>query len=122
MRQACERTGEVGVGTTSAGLLAQATSAKALRNLVEGASAIALKRVLDRGGRVVGPLRAVTAGQHARRARALPTFCRRRALAPCCGVVHRVDARSGKGTAIAMLSETLSPGLLSNLTIGRTSG
>jgi chaperonin GroEL len=50
LRQAAERTGDaVGDGTTTATLLAHALFAEGLRNVVAGASAIALKRGIDRG-------------------------------------------------------------------------
>jgi chaperonin GroEL len=50
MRQAAERTGDaVGDGTTTATLLAHAIFADGVRNLVAGASAIDIKRGLDRG-------------------------------------------------------------------------
>jgi chaperonin GroEL len=50
LREAAERTGDaVGDGTTTATLLAQAILAEGTRNLATGASAIDLKRGLDRG-------------------------------------------------------------------------
>jgi len=50
IRQAAERTGEaVGDGTTTSTLLAHAIFAEGLRNVAAGASAIDLKRGLDRG-------------------------------------------------------------------------
>jgi chaperonin GroEL len=50
LRQAAERTGEaVGDGTTTSTLLAQAIFAEGVRNVVAGASAIDLKRGLERG-------------------------------------------------------------------------
>ncbi|HSL82592.1 MAG TPA: chaperonin GroEL, partial [Thermoanaerobaculia bacterium] len=53
LRQVAVRTGEeVGDGTTTATLLAHAIYADGLRNVVAGASAIDLKRGLDRGVRV----------------------------------------------------------------------
>ncbi|HEX6200117.1 MAG TPA: chaperonin GroEL [Thermoanaerobaculia bacterium] len=53
LRQAAVRTGdEVGDGTTTATLLAHAILAEGLRNVVAGASAIDLKRGLDRGVQV----------------------------------------------------------------------
>jgi chaperonin GroEL len=56
IRQAAERTGEhVGDGTTTSVLLAAAIYAEGVKNIAAGASAIELKRGLDRG------LRAVTA-------------------------------------------------------------
>jgi chaperonin GroEL len=52
MREAAERTGdEVGDGTTTATLLAHAIFAEGVRNVAAGASAIDLKRGLDRGVR-----------------------------------------------------------------------
>jgi chaperonin GroEL len=52
IRQAAERTGEaVGDGTTTSTILAQAIFADGVRNVVAGASAIELKRGLDRGVR-----------------------------------------------------------------------
>ena len=52
IRQAAERTGDaVGDGTSTATLLAHAIFAEGLRNVVAGASAIDLKRGLDRGAR-----------------------------------------------------------------------
>ena len=53
IRQAAERTGDaVGDGTTTATLLAHAIYAEGLRNVAAGASAIDLKRGLERGLRV----------------------------------------------------------------------
>ncbi|MEW5855354.1 MAG: chaperonin GroEL [Myxococcota bacterium] len=53
IRQAAERTGEeVGDGTTTATLLAQAIYAEGVRNVVAGASAIDIKRGLDRGVKI----------------------------------------------------------------------
>ena len=50
LRQAAERTGDdVGDGTTTSTLLAHALFAEGLRNVVAGASAIDLKRGIDRG-------------------------------------------------------------------------
>jgi len=50
LRQAAERTGEaVGDGTSTSTLLAHAILAEGIRNVVAGASAIDLKRGLDRG-------------------------------------------------------------------------
>ena len=50
LRQAAERTGDaVGDGTTTATLLAHAILAEGVRNVVAGASAIDLRRGLDRG-------------------------------------------------------------------------
>ena len=52
IRQAAERTGDaVGDGTSTATLLAHAILAEGLRNVVAGASAIDLKRGMDRGAR-----------------------------------------------------------------------
>ena len=54
IRQAAERTGElVGDGTTTSTLLAAAMLAEGVKNIAAGASAIDLKRGLDRGLRVV---------------------------------------------------------------------
>ena len=54
IRQAAERTGEnVGDGTTTSTLLAAAIYADGVRNIAAGASAIDLKRGLDRGLRTV---------------------------------------------------------------------
>ncbi len=54
MRQAAERTGDaVGDGTTTSTLLAHAIFAEGLRNVAAGASAIDLKRGLERGARIV---------------------------------------------------------------------
>ncbi|HSE93607.1 MAG TPA: chaperonin GroEL [Methylomirabilota bacterium] len=53
IRQAAERTGDaVGDGTSTATILAHAIYADGLRNVVAGASAVDLKRGLDRGARV----------------------------------------------------------------------
>jgi len=53
LRQAAERTGEVvGDGTSTSTLLAHAILADGVRNVVAGASAIDIKRGLDRGARV----------------------------------------------------------------------
>ncbi|HVZ31663.1 MAG TPA: TCP-1/cpn60 chaperonin family protein, partial [Polyangiaceae bacterium] len=50
LRQAAERTGEaVGDGTTTSTLLAHAIFSEGIRNVVAGASAINLKRGLERG-------------------------------------------------------------------------
>jgi chaperonin GroEL len=52
LRQAAERTGDaVGDGTTTATLLAYAVFADGVRNVVAGASAVDIKRGLDRGAR-----------------------------------------------------------------------
>jgi chaperonin GroEL len=52
LRQAAVRTGEeVGDGTTTSTLLAHAIWSEGLRNVVAGASAVDLKRGLERGGR-----------------------------------------------------------------------
>ncbi|HEX9821879.1 MAG TPA: chaperonin GroEL [Methylomirabilota bacterium] len=52
IRQAAERTGDaVGDGTSTAIILAQAVFAEGLKNVVAGASAVDLKRGLDRGTR-----------------------------------------------------------------------
>jgi chaperonin GroEL len=62
IRQAAERTGErVGDGTTTATLLAAAMFAEGVRNIAAGASAIDLKRGLDRGLAVaVASLKAIS--------------------------------------------------------------
>ncbi len=62
IRQAAERTGEaVGDGTSTATILAQAIFADGVRNVVAGASAIDLKRGLDRGAvAAVSALRALS--------------------------------------------------------------
>jgi chaperonin GroEL len=53
IREAAERTGEsVGDGTSTAAILAQAIFAEGLHNIAAGASAVDLKRGLDRGLRV----------------------------------------------------------------------
>jgi chaperonin GroEL len=52
IRQAAERTGDaVGDGTSTATILAQAIFTDGVRNVVAGASAVDLKRGLDRGAR-----------------------------------------------------------------------
>jgi chaperonin GroEL len=54
IRQAAERTGEVvGDGTTTSALVAATIYAEGVRNIAAGASAVDLKRGLDRGLRVV---------------------------------------------------------------------
>jgi chaperonin GroEL len=54
LRQAAEKTGEmVGDGTSTATILAHAIFADGIRNVVAGASAIEIKRGLDRGARRV---------------------------------------------------------------------
>jgi len=62
IRQAAERTGDaVGDGTSTATILAHAIFADGVRNVVAGASAVDLKRGLDRGVRVaVEALRALS--------------------------------------------------------------
>ena len=62
LRQAAEKTGEmVGDGTSTATVLAHAIFADGVRNVVAGASAIDLKRGLDRGTkRAVETLRALS--------------------------------------------------------------
>ncbi len=62
IRQAAERTGDaVGDGTSTSTLLAHAIFAEGVRNVAAGASAIDLKRGLDRGARVaVEALRALS--------------------------------------------------------------
>src|SRR5512134_691589 len=52
LRQAAEKTGErVGDGTSTATILAHAILADGVRNVVAGASAVELKRGLERGSR-----------------------------------------------------------------------
>jgi chaperonin GroEL len=54
IRQAAERTGElVGDGTTTSTLIAAAIFAEGVKNIAAGASAVELKRGLDRGLRAV---------------------------------------------------------------------
>jgi chaperonin GroEL len=62
LRGAAERTGEmVGDGTTTSTILAYAILADGIRNIAAGASAIDIKRGLDRGARAaVGALRALS--------------------------------------------------------------
>ena len=62
LREAAERTGEaVGDGTTTSTLLAHAMFADGIRNVTAGASAIDLKRGLDRGlGVAVTAIRALS--------------------------------------------------------------
>ncbi len=62
LRQAAERTGDmVGDGTSTATLLAHAILADGVRNVVAGASAIDIKRGLDRGAmRAIETLRALS--------------------------------------------------------------
>ncbi|RPH54175.1 molecular chaperone GroEL, partial [bacterium] len=53
LREAAERTGDaVGDGTTTSTILAHAIFSEGLRNVVAGASAIDLKRGIDRGVRI----------------------------------------------------------------------
>ena len=68
VRQAAERTGDaVGDGTSTSVILAQAIFADGVRNVVAGASAVDLKRGLDRGVRaVVASLRALSRPVHSR--------------------------------------------------------
>ena len=70
IRQAAERTGDaVGDGTSTATILAQAIFAEGLKNVVAGASAVDLKRGLDRGTRAArraGADRTGTRGPHPR--------------------------------------------------------
>jgi len=72
LRQAAERTGDlVGDGTSTATVLAHAILADGIRNVVAGASAIDLKRGLDRGARaVVAALRALSRPVTTRKERA----------------------------------------------------
>src|SRR5512132_3857946 len=68
VRQAAERTGDaVGDGTSTSTILAQAIFADGVRNVAAGASAVDLKRGLDRGVRaVVASLRALSRPVHSR--------------------------------------------------------
>ncbi len=72
LRQAAERTGDaVGDGTTTSTVLAHAVFAEGLRNVVAGASAVELKRGLERGLRAaVDALRAVSRPVASRREKA----------------------------------------------------
>jgi chaperonin GroEL len=72
MRQAAERTGDaVGDGTTTATVLAHAMFCEGIRNVVAGASAVDLKRGLDRGLRAaVGALRGLSRPVASRREKA----------------------------------------------------
>lgn len=72
LRGAAERTGEmVGDGTTTATLLAHAILADGIRNIAAGASAIDLKRGLDRGVRAaVDALRALSRPVQSKREKA----------------------------------------------------
>ena len=66
LRQAAERTGDaVGDGTSTSALLAHALFADGVKNVVAGASAIDLKRGLDRAARVaIEALRAQSRSDH----------------------------------------------------------
>ncbi len=72
LREAATRTGErVGDGTTTSTILAHAIFAEGLRNVVAGASAIDLKRGVERGGRaVVAALKAASRPAKTRKERA----------------------------------------------------
>jgi chaperonin GroEL len=72
LRQAAEKTGErVGDGTSTATLLAHAILADGVRNVTAGASAIELKRGLDRGARVaIEALKAMSRPVSARKEKA----------------------------------------------------
>jgi chaperonin GroEL len=72
MRQAAERTGEtVGDGTSTSTILAHSIFADGLRNVAAGASAVDLKRGLDRGLRVaVEAIRAISRPVRSRREKA----------------------------------------------------
>jgi len=66
LRQAAEKTGDaVGDGTSTATLLAHAIFADGARNVVAGASAIDLKRGLDRGCQRTSELLVLVRGAHA---------------------------------------------------------
>lgn len=69
MREAAERTGDaVGDGTSTSTVLAHALFAEGLRNIAAGASAVDLKRGLDRGLRIaVAALRALSRPVESRR-------------------------------------------------------
>ncbi|WP_448955072.1 chaperonin GroEL [Labrys neptuniae] len=69
LRQAAEKTGEiVGDGTSTATILAHALFAEGVRNVVAGASAIDLKRGMDRGvKRAVSFLQEISRPVHTRR-------------------------------------------------------
>ncbi|MDZ5454752.1 chaperonin GroEL [Labrys sp. ZIDIC5] len=69
LRQAAEKTGEiVGDGTSTATILAHALFADGVRNVVAGASAIDLKRGMDRGTkRALAYLQAISRPVHTRR-------------------------------------------------------
>jgi chaperonin GroEL len=72
IRQAAERTGDtVGDGTSTATILAQAIFAEGVKNVVAGASAVDLKRGLDRGARAaVARLRELSRPVKSRREKA----------------------------------------------------
>jgi chaperonin GroEL len=72
IRQAAERTGEaVGDGTSTATILAQAIFSEGVRNVVAGASAIDLKRGIDRGVKIaVETLRGLSRPVQSRREKA----------------------------------------------------
>ncbi len=72
IREAAERTGEeVGDGTSTATILAHAIFAEGVRNVAAGASAVDLKRGLDRGSRVaVESLRSLSRPVGSRKERA----------------------------------------------------
>jgi chaperonin GroEL len=72
LRQAAEKTGEaVGDGTSTATILAHAIFADGVRNVVAGASAIDLKRGLERGvNAAVGALKAISRPVAARKEKA----------------------------------------------------
>ena len=72
LREAAERTGDVvGDGTTTATLLAHAIFAEGLRNLAAGASAVDLKKGLDRGLKVaVATIRSLSRPVSSRREKA----------------------------------------------------
>jgi chaperonin GroEL len=67
LRQAAEKTGDmVGDGTSTSTVLAHAIFADGVRNVVAGASAVELKRGLDRGARGDrGAARPLASGAHA---------------------------------------------------------
>ena len=103
LRGAAERTGDaVGDGTTTSTLLAHAIVADGVRNIAAGASAIDLKRGLDRATRVAieAPARAVTAGaeRSGRRSRS-PRSPRTtiRAIGELVAQAHREGRRRRRG-------------------------
>jgi chaperonin GroEL (HSP60 family) len=109
LRQAAEKTGDVvGDGTSTSTILAHAILADGIRNVVACASAIDLKRGLDRGAR------AATAALHAM-ARPVKTKAERAQVAtisahndPCIGglVADALDKVGGEGVISVEESKT----------------